>query len=179
MHVLLTPVLVATTLTTEGPGAEALDSIRGGVFDVQRNRAIARRLAGALMRARTVGAVRRAAHVWQRRGRRGKPSVLDRAASLLGRGAMNRYLRICTALVLTGAFALTTPANAAPSTPKWVLHVQKFTGGISNGVRAYLDADLIKTRGGGQAASPARAAVAQAASVEGDPISNIQMNTDS
>jgi hypothetical protein len=92
---------------------------------------------------------------------------------------MSRYVRICVALALVSAFSLTIPASAAPGTPKWVLHVQRFPGGISNGVRAYLDQDLMAAQrgGGGSAAFAAQASSAVRAVAEADPITNIQINT--
>jgi hypothetical protein len=60
---------------------------------------------------------------------------------------MHRYWRIVVAMALLGgtvALGVTTYAGAVssggPATPRWVLHVKQYPGGISNGVRASLDA---------------------------------------
>ena len=51
--------------------------------------------------------------------------------------------KLKTAALVASAIAMiaSTPhsANAAQTTPRWVLHVQNFSGGISNGVRFSLD----------------------------------------
>src|SRR6478672_6287819 len=64
--------------------------------------------------------------------------------------------------VVAGLLALGTSLAAASTTPRWVKHVRSYPGGISGGVRAYLDsgtssanAGLVATPG---ASSPSRPA---------------------
>ncbi len=88
---------------------------------------------------------------------------------------MSRILRTCAALVPLLALAFAAPVHASAGVPRWVLHVQKYPGGISNGVRAYLDSSLIaaqRTYGGASRGSRSSAAVAPT-------LANIQMNADS
>jgi hypothetical protein len=61
-------------------------------------------------------------------------------------------------------------ASKAAPTPRWILHIQRYPGGISNGVRAMVSPAAMAAR----AASRGAAASAPASSG-----SNIQMNTDS
>jgi hypothetical protein len=56
-----------------------------------------------------------------------------------------KKLRLALAVATTVAVVMVAgqvAGDAAPSTPRWVLHVKKFPGGISNGVRATLDREL-------------------------------------
>src|SRR5205085_11969026 len=51
------------------------------------------------------------------------------------------------ASTLGASLALTAvSAGAATTTPRWVRHVQRYPGGISNGVRAYLDPAVVQAR---------------------------------
>jgi hypothetical protein len=75
-----------------------------------------------------------------------------------------------TGLSLTGPVAVTSPAAGA-TTPRWVQHVQRHPGGISNGVRAHATPEAARA----QAAYRARPA-AGAAAPQGGP--NVQMNDD-
>ena len=61
-------------------------------------------------------------------------------------------------------------ASKAAPTPRWILHIQRYPGGISNGVRAMVSPAAMAAR-----AASRRAAVSAPASSG----SNVQMNTDS
>jgi hypothetical protein len=61
------------------------------------------------------------------------------------------------------------PAGAATATPRWLLHTQRFSGGISNGVRAMASPEAV--------AAQARHAGVVAAT--GSGLHNVQMNDDS
>jgi hypothetical protein len=52
---------------------------------------------------------------------------------------MKKGLSISAALAVMGLMALGTGLAAANTTPRWVKHVRNYPGGISGGVRAYLD----------------------------------------
>ena len=52
---------------------------------------------------------------------------------------MRKALGISAALAVMGFMALGTGLAAANATPRWVKHVRSYPGGISGGVRAYLD----------------------------------------
>src|SRR5438067_4396513 len=60
-------------------------------------------------------------------------------------------------------------AAAATSTPRWVTHIQRYRGGISSGVRAYLDPGVAR-------AKAALKATPSATSVFG-PLANVQVNS--
>ncbi len=79
-----------------------------------------------------------------------------------------RVLLVAT-LVATLAGLLSAPAATGATTPLWVKHVQRFSGGISNGVRFSLDPAVISAQG---------RYVASVAAQRGDG-SNVQMNDDS
>src|SRR5437870_1732621 len=73
--------------------------------------------------------------------------------------------------VATIGFVAPTGAGAAVKVPRWVKHVQNYPGGISNGVRAYLDSGLIEAQAKYASSSHS------APQVFGGP--NVQTNTDS
>jgi len=83
--------------------------------------------------------------------------------------------RMAATLVIAGSvaasFLAAAPgASGAAATPRWILHIQRYPGGISNGVRAMVS----------PAAMAARAANRHAgASAPVSSGSNVQMNTDS
>jgi hypothetical protein len=89
---------------------------------------------------------------------------------------MRRYVRVFAALALGSAFGLTAipPAGATSGTPRWVLHVQRYPGGISNGVRAYAEGDVISAQ---RTVSGSTTSVPPASKAGG--LTNIQMNEDS
>jgi hypothetical protein len=78
---------------------------------------------------------------------------------------------LAATLVATLAGILAPPAatGASGSTPRWVTHVQRYPGGISNGVRFSLDPAVVRVQG--------RYAADRAAERVGG--SNVQMNADS
>jgi len=95
---------------------------------------------------------------------------------------MRRFIPIAVALaVLAGLIATAAaigvgqprPTTPAAKTPRWVTHVARYPGGISNGVRAMLAASQAKS------GSPARAASGRQGSRIGAPGNNVQMNDDS
>src|SRR5436190_22062391 len=52
-------------------------------------------------------------------------------------------------VIVAGVMALGTDVGAAKSaTPRWVKHVRNYPGGISNGVRAYLDGGVAGAQSG-------------------------------
>ena len=59
---------------------------------------------------------------------------------------MGKHLPIAVAFTAAGLLALTPSPGAAASdaTPLWVRHVQNYPGGISEGVRATLDAGAVR-----------------------------------
>lgn len=89
-----------------------------------------------------------------------------RTKTLTAVSAVAALLAASTAVAQATGASATTKA-AASQTPLWVLHVQKYTGGISNGVRESLAAQAASG-----AAQPSAAAVPSAGT-------NVQMNDDS
>ena len=62
---------------------------------------------------------------------------------------MRKRSRISAVLVvMAGLMALGTSLAAASTTPRWVKHVRNYPGGISGGVRAYLDSGTSRARAG-------------------------------
>jgi hypothetical protein len=94
-----------------------------------------------------------------------------------------RLLIIAMVVSATGtvAFGSGFNAGAAPaSEPLWVTHVRKFPGGISNGVRASLDAAVQQAQARHLAAVPAGGPDSAAApTASATAIRNVQMNDDS
>jgi hypothetical protein len=84
---------------------------------------------------------------------------------------MTRVLRlVAVAVLLTGTAAAIAPAAIAQPPPNWVLHVDNYPGGISNGVRArVVQASQDLTRSGTRLQPAATSAVA---------LDNVQMNAD-
>jgi len=74
-----------------------------------------------------------------------------------------------TLLTVTGDVLLKSEVDAADSKPRWVLHVERFSGGISNGVRFSLDPGVV------EAQRRNAAALTEPRSIG----SNVQMNSDS
>lgn len=82
---------------------------------------------------------------------------------------LQHYRRVTNALPAF-AIAIACAGGAAADTPRWVLHVKNYTGGISNGVRFSLDPQVAAAQARHLAPGPARSA----------PVTgNVQMNTDS
>jgi hypothetical protein len=73
-------------------------------------------------------------------------------------------------LMATTAVSLAAEVSIAGSKPRWVLHVERFPGGISNGVRFTLDPALTRARAPQAAAGPKHP--------HGSDGSNVQMNDD-
>jgi hypothetical protein len=79
-----------------------------------------------------------------------------------------RVLLVATLLAALAGL-MSAPAATGATTPLWVKHVQRFSGGISNGVRFSLDPAVTRAQG--------QYAATQAAQQVGG--SNVQMNDDS
>jgi hypothetical protein len=79
---------------------------------------------------------------------------------------------LVTAGALAASFLAAAPgASGAAATPRWILHIQRYPGGISNGVRAMVSPAAMAAR-----ANASRQATASAPVSSGP---NVQMNTDS
>jgi hypothetical protein len=89
---------------------------------------------------------------------------------------MVRRLGISMALVAIAGLAMAASLATANVTPRWVKHVHRYPGGISNGVRAFADPAMrkaeAKARGSEALASPSAAASV-------GPLQNLQVNSDS
>src|SRR4051812_11066048 len=86
--------------------------------------------------------------------------------------AMSRSVRwLVVVMVMAAAVAVPIgPPVATAATPRWVLHVQRYSGGISNGVRQYAAGETPRAsapRSGGQSSPEAAAA---------GGLHNVQMN---
>src|SRR5438034_5004329 len=94
---------------------------------------------------------------------------------------MRRFIPIAAVLAVAGLIATAAaigvgqprPTTPAAKTPRWVTHVARYQGGISNGVRAMLAAS--QARGG----RPSGIASGRPRSPAGGPGNNVQMNDDS
>src|SRR5437764_4099001 len=101
---------------------------------------------------------------------------LRTTASPQNGGPMVRKLTLTA--VSTGcvaaSFLAAAPSQASrasrPATPRWILHIQRYPGGISDGVRAMVSAEALAAR------AAARKASITGASASFGP--NVQMNND-
>jgi hypothetical protein len=83
-------------------------------------------------------------------------------------------------VIVAGALTATTTevaATAATTTPRWVTHIQRYPGGISNGVRAMYAAQRLGYATSAAVTAQTRAGGFAAASLSDGP--NVQMNDDS
>jgi hypothetical protein len=107
-------------------------------------------------------------------GARAPPTHLDRAVLSGSRSVSVKRTRVILLILATVAamLAMAAPSGAAASqpTPRWVLHTQRFSGGISNGVRAMVSPAAVAARARHLRASGTAAAPA---------LANVQMNDDS
>src|SRR5215208_3112208 len=71
-------------------------------------------------------------------------------------------------------FAIATSVAMANTTPRWVKHVHRYPGGISNGVRAYLDPGMRNAKKQAQASQAVNSPAAPAAP---GPLQNEQVNS--
>ena len=78
-------------------------------------------------------------------------------------------IAVLAASTVAAVAASAAPVAASSSVPLWVKHVRNYPGGISNGVRSYLDPGVQAAQHGGIVAAP---------SGKGD-LPNVQMNDDS
>src|SRR2546423_12027658 len=76
--------------------------------------------------------------------------------------------------VVVGLVAAGPSFAAASTTPRWVKHVQNYPGGISNGVRAYMDPGLRHAQAAAKFRSPSSGSAASSG-----PLQNLQVNGDS
>jgi hypothetical protein len=84
---------------------------------------------------------------------------------------VSRLVVAATTVAAMAGLVSTPPAGAAGTTPLWVKHVERFAGGISNGVRFSLDPAVVKAQGAYAVSSASSTALAGG--------SNVQMNDDS
>jgi hypothetical protein len=91
---------------------------------------------------------------------------------------MRRSVRWAVVLAtLTGMLAALVPLTgvaATTSSPRWILHIQRYSGGISGGVRAMISDEARNAR-----ARYGSTAGATGPAIYGTPNQNLQMNTDS
>jgi hypothetical protein len=86
-----------------------------------------------------------------------------------GRGLA--LLAAAVTLATTATLSVPSAGATGTQTPRWVTHVQRYSGGISNGVRAYLDPGVIQAQQRHRATALARFG-------GGSSLQNLQMNTD-
>ncbi len=87
---------------------------------------------------------------------------------------MVKRLGVATVIGLAGLLTIGTSLAGASTTPRWVKHVDRYPGGISNGVRAYMAPGLKKA----QRQARARAALSGSSSAPvAGPLQNEQVNT--
>jgi hypothetical protein len=88
---------------------------------------------------------------------------------------MRRRRPLIAGLAAGIVLALVVPATAGSSrssaTPRWVTHVTRYPGGISNGVRAYLDPAVVQAQAAYRGSPLIR--------TPGAALRNVQMNDDS
>ena len=84
---------------------------------------------------------------------------------------VSRLVVAATAVAAMSGMVATPPIAAAGTTPLWVKHVERFSGGISNGVRFSLDPAVMRVQGDYAVSSASRTALSDG--------SNVQMNDDS
>jgi hypothetical protein len=93
---------------------------------------------------------------------------------------MRRTLRVLLAastMALVSGLVVPSVAGAGSSgTPLWVKHVNAYPGGISNGVRAYLDPAVIRAQ---EALGTHPQTFPPGGQAPGAPLNNLQMNDDS
>jgi len=84
---------------------------------------------------------------------------------------------VCAAvfLVLSGVVAIQAHAEGDRLSPLWLLHIQNYPGGISNGVRARADLGVLRA----QALSAESSGSASPTAALTIPLDNIQINADS
>src|SRR2546428_12380878 len=91
-----------------------------------------------------------------------------------GRRSMGRVGRIAAAGALAaGCLMVAASRSPARPAPPWVLHAERFPGGLSQGVRAYALAAVGPT---GRFPAPEVASASPRAA--GTPLVNVQMNSD-
>ena len=88
---------------------------------------------------------------------------------------MKRVIVVAAAFGVAAWMAI-AGSLAAAATPRWVRHVQRYPGGISNGVRAYTDSGLQRAQAASKFRSPS---VAPVSSQSSGSLQNLQVNTDS
>ena len=91
---------------------------------------------------------------------------------------MHRALRwgvvLATVVGSAGLLAPLTSASASGTTPRFMLHIERYPGGISNGVRAMMSSEVQGAR-----AQYGHLAIQTGPRISGQPNVNVQMNGDS
>ena len=87
---------------------------------------------------------------------------------------MKRVGFVACLIGVAALFAIATSVAMASTTPRWVKHVHRYQGGISNGVRAYLDPGLRNAKKQAQASQAPNSPAAPAAP---GPLQNEQVNS--
>ena len=85
---------------------------------------------------------------------------------------MKRVIVVAAAFGVAAWMAI-AGSLAAAATPRWVRHVQRYPGGISNGVRAYTDSGLQRAQAASKFRSPS---VAPVSSQSAGSLQNLQVN---
>ncbi len=93
---------------------------------------------------------------------------------------MGRAFRVVLAVTVAASavsFSLVggSMSGAAQTTPRWVLHAQRYPGGITAGVRAYASSDLAQIKAG--AAAPS--GTTSSSSIVTAPLQNVKMDKNS
>jgi hypothetical protein len=83
-------------------------------------------------------------------------------------------LRLAATMTVAAGIVLGASATAWASTPRWLLHVERYQGGISAGVRAMAAPQVVHAR-----ASLGLAQLFGSSALPAGPLQNVQMNADS
>ena len=85
---------------------------------------------------------------------------------------MRKTIGVSSALVVLAVLGAGQASSAAASTtPRWATHVRNYPGGISNGVRAYLDSGVSSAKPGLGPVAPSGSGAQRA------PLNNLQVNS--
>src|SRR6266487_251975 len=89
---------------------------------------------------------------------------------------MSVVLAVVASMVMVGVGSSSAARHHRHHVPRWVKHVRRYPGGISNGVRAYLSHAVVHARA--TYASAARRGTAAPLAPATGPGPNIQVNTE-
>src|SRR5437870_1378241 len=81
---------------------------------------------------------------------------------------------VLAAMVVVGATSSSAARHARHHSPRWVKHVRRYPGGISNGVRAYLSKGVIRAQAAARQGLFKPAGPSNTGGVGG----NVQVNTE-